>query len=251
VGAGQFWLYGLKYLAVTAGILIVWFQLFLERLDRGGLLEDPIVHLWGLSMLAFVLLPSQIQFPPYPFPLMFVPQRLSLFAALLFCAMVAGGRHGRILACASSLLAAAFFSALYVDMRAYNEVEAEITGLVSSLPPGARVVAELRDDSSPGLNGLIHVGAGACLGRCFDYANYEPATRQFRLRVTAPNGVAISSMQEVQAIETGRHIVTPEEAPLYSVCAADAPGPRLVLRKLAAGEKTCVVILPLTRPFFL
>ena len=120
-GAGQLWLYGAQYLIVVAGILIVWFVLFLERLDRGAILEDPVVHIWGLSMLAFILLPNLIQFPQYRYPLQFMQHRFSLFIAILFCAMVAGGAHGRSLTRASSLLAAAFFTMLYLDVKSLNQ----------------------------------------------------------------------------------------------------------------------------------
>jgi len=90
------------------------------------------------------------------------------------------------------------------------------------------------------------VASGACVGRCYDFGNYEPATGQFRIRPLPGNGVTASSMEVVLAIENGVHVVTPQEAPIYSVCAPIGPGPRLVLRKLAAGEKTCLVAIPVT-----
>ena len=33
-GSGQFWLYGPEYAIVVCGVLLVWFALFLQRLDR-------------------------------------------------------------------------------------------------------------------------------------------------------------------------------------------------------------------------
>ena len=68
------------------------------------------------------------------------------------------------------------------------------------------------------LNGLIHLGSGACIGRCWDYGNYEPATAQFRVQASGPNGVVADNMAIVAEIEHGRHVVTAQEAPLYSVC---------------------------------
>src|SRR6185295_14563834 len=170
-GAEQLWLYGLKYMIPVCGILIVWFLLFLERLDRGSLGADPAAHLWGLCICAMVLLPSAIQFPQFDFALRYVPQRVALFIALLFCAMVAGGRHGRSLTRASLLLAVVFFTALYLDRQSLNRVGAEITRLVAALPPGQRVVAAVQDTGGSGLNGLAHVASGACVGRCYDFGN--------------------------------------------------------------------------------
>lgn len=248
-GAGQLWLYGGEYLIVVAGILIVWFVLFLERLDRGSILKDPVAHIWGLSILAYILLPRLVQFPQYRYPLEFMQYRVSLFIAILFCAMVAGGRHGRSLTRTSSLLAAVFFTVLYLDVKALNQVEVELTRLVSDLPPGERVVAALRDSGSRRINGLIHVGSTACLGRCWDYGNYEPSTGQFRIRVTGPNGVVADDMRTVGEIEAGRHVVTRDEAPLYNVCPSKALGTRFELRRLGAGETTCLVLLPATNHF--
>jgi hypothetical protein len=248
-GAEQLWLYGLKYMIPVGGILVIWFLLFLERLDRRSLGADPAAHLWGLCIVAMVLLPSTIQFPQYNFGLRFVPQRVALLVALLFCALVAGGRHGRSRTRASLLLAVVFFTALYLDMQSLNQVGAEITRLAAALPPGQRVVAAVRDTGSSGLNGLAHVASAVCAGRCYDFGNYEPATGAFRLRVLGVNGVVADSMEVVSAIENGVHVVTPQEAPIYSVCAPDGPGPRLVLRKLAAGEKTCLVTIPVTPQF--
>jgi len=248
-GAGQLWLYGAQYLIVVAGILIVWFVLFLARLDRGSILADPVVHIWGLSMLAYILLPRMIQFPQYRYPLLFMQHRVSLFIAILFCAVVAGGPHGRSLTRFSSLLAATFFTMLYLDVRSLNQVEVQLTEMFSTLPPRTRVVAALRDSASSRLNGLIHVGSTACLGHCWDYGNYEPSTAQFRVRASAPNGVVVDDMGTVSDIEGGEHIVTPAEAPLYSVCPTKTPGGWFELRRLGAGDTTCLVRIPATKHF--
>jgi len=243
-GAGQMWLYGAQYLIVVAGILLVWFFLFLDRLDRGSVLADPIIHLWALAMLAFILLPQQIQFPQYRFPLAFIQPRISFFIAVFFCAVVAGGLHGRGLTRGSCLLAGAFFTMLFLDAKSLNQVDAQLNRVVAAIPPGQRLVAAFEDSSSVQLNGLIHVGSGACIGRCWDYANYEPATAQFRVQATAPNKVVAGDMSLVAELEHGHHIVTAQEAPLYSVCPVKGSATQFELRELAAGETTCLVRIP-------
>ena len=252
-GSGQFWLYGAEYALVVCGMLLVWLALFLQRLDRRSFLDDPIVHIWGLSILAYALMPKMIVFPQYNLPLEFMPYRISLFVAILLCAVVSGGAHGRSLTRVSGLLASVFFTLMYLDARSLNRVEADVAGLVSTLPPGSRVAFALVDSASVRLRGLEHVGAAACIGRCFDYGNYEPPSAQFRVRVSGPNGVAASDMATVSEIGSGEHVVTAGEAPLYSVCApkqGSAPGDALFeLRKLGAGETTCLVRLPATNHF--
>jgi len=248
-GTGQLWLYGAQYLIVIAGLLLVWFFLFLERLDRGKILEDPMIHLWALSILAYILLPRQIQLPQYRFPLAFIQPRISFFVAVLFCAMVAGGLHGRGLTRASCLLAGAFFTMLFLDAKSLNQVDEQLNKIVAALPPGQRLVAALQDSSSVQLNGLIHIGSGACIERCWDYGNYEPATAQFRVQAPGPNPVVAGDMSLVADLEQGRHVVTAPEAPLYSVCAVKGSDTHFELRKLTAGETTCLLQIPATNHF--
>jgi len=248
-GTGQFWLYGPEYAIVAGGVLIVWLALFLERLDRRSFLDDPVVHIWGLSVLAFALMPRVIILSQYNAPLGFMHIRISLFIAILLCAVVSGGAHGRSLTRFSGLLASLFFTLMYLDVRSLNRVEADLAGLLSNLPPNSRVAAALLDSASWRLNGLGHAGAMACLGRCFDYGNYEPPTAQFRVRVTGPNNVVTDDSRTVAEIESGRHIVTSREAPLYTVCRPEHGGAIFELRKLGAGEITCLAKLPATRHF--
>jgi hypothetical protein len=198
--------------------------------------------------MALVLIPSAIKFPQYQFALLFIPERISLFIVILFCAVIGGGRHWRAMTRLSSLVAIVFFAFVFIDVRAINEVDAEITALVSELPPGQRVVASLQD--SAGLNGLVHVLDWACIGRCFDYGNYEPGTGQFRVRVLRRNQVVAPTIKIAQDIEAGHHIVAFDEAPLYSVCPGPDAGHRLRLQRMKAGDATCGFTLPTTFQLF-
>jgi hypothetical protein len=248
-GALQFWLYGPKYGVLAGGVLILWFILFLERLDRGKFLSDPLVHLWLLNMAAFALLPSAIKFPQYQLGLLFISERVSLFVAILLFAVIGGGRHGRGITRLSLLVAISFFTCVFLDVQAINGADAQITALVEELPPGQRVSASLFD-STGGLNGLVHVLDWACIGHCFDFANYEPPSAQFRVRVLGPNGVVAATSAIAQEIEYGHHVVMPQEAPLYSLCRGPDPEHPLVFEKLKAGDATCSLTIPVTPQFF-
>ena len=99
------------------------------------------------------------------------------------------------------------------------------------------------------LNGLIHIGSAPCIGHCWDYGNYEPSTGQFRVRAPRPNGVVVDDMRLVNQIEFGKHIVTREEAPIYSVCPSKTAAAGFEFRRLEAGETTCLVRIPATHNF--
>ena len=245
-GVEQVWLFGGRYMLVAAGLLLIWLTMLLERIDQDEFLSDPVAQLWLLHLAAFVILPSAIQFPQYQHVLAYIPQRISLLGAVFLCVTLGRGTHGRGVTRLSVLAAAVYFTFLYVDDRAFNRLEREITDLVRKLPPGQRVVAAI-SDSDTRLNAPLHVVDRACIGHCFSYGDYEPATGQFRIRVVGPNRVVAPNMTVVQEIENGEHVVTPAEAPLYSVCLNDKPdGTRFILRALRAGERTCGFSLPIS-----
>jgi hypothetical protein len=237
-GVEQIWLYDAKYLILSAAVLIVLLALFLERIDQGDVLKDPAGQIWILHVVALILIPSAIQLPQYQHVLAYIPQRISLFAAIFFIIMVGGARYGRGITRLTGLAATIFFTCLYLDGLAFNRAESEVASLVEKLPPGQRVVAAM-SDSGARLNALLHVADRACIGHCFSYGNYEPATGQFRIRLTGPNQVVAPDMKVVQEIEEGQHIVTPAEAPLYSVCPIANDPNRFYLRAIHAGEQTC------------
>jgi hypothetical protein len=244
-GADQVRLFDVKYLLLAFVLLAIWAVMFLERLDMGGMFNDPLVHLWILQVTASALMPSAIQLPQYKHVLAYIPERLSLFNAVIFCVMVGRARYGRGLTRVTAAVATLFFTFLYIDVRAYNEVEQQIAALASQAPEGARFVAEISDSNSR-LSPLMHAADWACIGHCFSYANYEPATGQFRIQVDRPNSFAAFDMRTVQEIEDGRHIVAAEEAPVYAVCRCEEQKPPFCLRRLQAGEKTCSFSLPIT-----
>ena len=128
------------------------------------MLDDPLIHIWGLSVLAYALMPKSILFPQYHMPLEFMQYRISLFIAVLLCAVVSGGAHGRSLTRVSGLLASVFFTLMYLDARSLNRVEADLAGMLSNLPPSSRVAAALLDSASWRLNGLEHAGAPLASG---------------------------------------------------------------------------------------
>jgi hypothetical protein len=246
-GTGQFAPFASKYFYLSLGILILFIQLFFDRVSRGVARRDAVGQLWLLGVVAFAVIPFSIWFPGYAAAFFLVPERLSLFAVILFCAWVGGVSHGHGYTRLFSVLAVAYFAFLYADQRALNRADAEITSVVSSLPPGQRVVAAVGDSGSR-LNGLERVLDWACIGRCFDYGNSEPTTRAFRVRVTGANPAVDQTGKVAFDVRYSRHTVTPAEAPLYSICPSSVPGQRFEARRLEAGEKTCRFSLPVTPP---
>ncbi len=237
-GVEQVWLFGPKYLFVVVGLFVLWTHLLLRRLDRPAFFTSPLVQLWVLHMAAYVLLPAAIKFPQYDLPLTYIPQRLSLLTALTLMMVVADVKVRRATLALSSALATVFFGLMYIDARAHSRVEEHLAQLIQTLPPDQRVVAAIAEPEMR-IPGLLHAIDRACLDHCFSYGNYEPASKQFRLRVTRPNPFVADSITTVRDIEDGVHMVTAAEAPLYAVCPTFLDGIGLELRRLRQGERVC------------
>ena len=130
-----------------------------------------------------------------------------------------------------------FFSWMYQDTGLLNRMEQQAESLVSGLPHGKRVVSTIW--GPPGWRiGPEHIVDRACIGRCFTYSNYEPSTRQFRVRI-GPEGspIVMSSPADALAMREGRYVVQPEDLPIAQIYQCDGKDlSRLCIRELTAGE---------------
>ncbi len=118
-----------------------------------------------------------------------------------------------------------------------NRMEAQAETLVRSLPYGHRVISTLW--SPPGWRlGPEHVVDRACIGKCFVYSNYEPSTRQFRVRVSPEgNPIVVSSPAVSLAMNEGRYVATPADLPTAQIYQCDEQDlSKLCMRELAPGE---------------
>jgi hypothetical protein len=57
----------------------------------------------------------------------------------------------------------------------------------------------------------------ACIGRCYSYANYEPSTAQFRVRVNAPNPIVTPEYADSSGMQMGMYVVKESDLPLYQL----------------------------------
>jgi hypothetical protein len=73
----------------------------------------------------------------------------------------------------------------------------------------------------------------ACMGRCYSFANYEPSTRQFRVRAMADNPFVVRTYSDSWALQTGAYLVKPADLPIYAVDLDDSG--HVIVRNLKAG----------------
>jgi hypothetical protein len=161
--------------------------------------------------------------------------RLSLMTAVMICALVTPIDLPRWHIVAMICVTGLFFFFAYVDGRAENEMEAGVEAITAALPRGARVVITLRD-SPHGIGQTVHLLDRPCIGRCFDYANYEPSSGQFSLRANGPNAYVMFDEKDIEDFGAGKYIVKRNDVPLYRIYLCRPHQHDLCVDRAAVGE---------------
>jgi hypothetical protein len=185
--------------------------LLVRRFEKArGVAEDLPFQLLLLNAAAVLCLPEAI----YPFRFTYIGIRLSLLSAILFCAVVARVSLHPVQKAISGALLMLFFSFTYVDERAINLMEQKMSQAIETLPVGARAIATVTDERLE-LPALQHLIARACIGRCFDFANYEPSTGRFRLRARPENQYVMTSIGDILNLENIEYVWRNRDVQLY------------------------------------
>ncbi|MGI9073467.1 MAG: hypothetical protein ACR2JB_19650 [Bryobacteraceae bacterium] len=269
-GADQFWVFGRQYAVFSLAALLVWGMLAFQRgRDWRDTTTRVFAQLYLLSACAVILLPSSIKLAAFQVPFSSIYERMSLITAVLACVIAAGAEPKRWHAVVLPLVGLLYFSFLYLDHRAINRIEAKVESLVAQLPPQQRVLALLPSLRSGDADahllsriddrlanflaklpsgrqviqlfpksrlGLIRIIDRVCIGRCFSYANYEPATHQFRVRAGPGNRIVEWDAKADSALLQGHYVVKRADSPLYQIYRCGNASTDLCIRSLAAGE---------------
>jgi hypothetical protein len=242
-GANQSLLFDVKYVAPFTLLLSIWILLlrrFLKARTWRNLYSDISVQLWLLTAAAVVSTPSAVTFPQFALPFSFITTRLSMAAGILLCGVLSQVPLGKIEKLALLATAIIFFAFLYHDTRKFNRVEEQVDAAVEALPVGSRVIAMLLPTYTHG-NALLHVIDRACIGHCFSYANYEPSSRQFRIRAAEGNRFVLSDYNDVADVESGEYHVQARDLPLFFVYSCGPAHDHICTRQLHEGDDIGVV----------
>lgn len=240
-GADQLRVFDAKYDLLASVLFAVWLFVLgrsIRSVRAREFFSRLEVQLWILCASGVFLIPGLIHPPAYGHALVFISERLSLTAAVMICAAVASTGPGRI-GPVFLLLAVVFFAFLYRDERVLNQFEDRVDEVVARLPPEQRVIFGVRDQTLR-VNALGHMIDRACIGRCYSYANYEPSTRQFRIRAPRPNRIVTSTYSLSWAMQNGGYLVKQRDLPLLQLV-LDANG-ELELRNLEVGKPSTLTL---------
>ncbi len=238
-GANQIGLFGLKYVPAIAALLLLWMILFSKLEKREGLanvVASIPFQLWLLNAAAVCLIPDRIMFPQFGLPFGFITSRLALASALILCTVLASVTSSKLGKLGLVFVALWFFGLLYADDRSLNRLEDHMAATVRQMPSGGRVIAQVPSQSLYSLC-FQHQLDRVCIGHCLSYANYEPSSRQFRIRAQPENGIVLSNYADVDAIANGTYIVQPRDLPLTLIYLCGTKSEEGCSRPLQAGEK--------------
>jgi hypothetical protein len=235
LGADQVLTFGIKYEIITAGLVCLCAFLLIRCFEaQPRLWDQPIFQLWILGAAARLLLPDAIRVPFYASALSFIAIRLSLLSAILLCAVLAKVTMKAPEKMIAVGLLALFLVFSFVDERDLNAIETKTARLVDTLPPGSHVIATLKN-SRLYVQALVHVLDRPCIGRCFDFGNYEPSTAQFRLRARPGNPYVTSDYDDIDDWETDRFVFRRSDFDLYRLTACSA-GTDVCISRVQPGE---------------
>ena len=227
-GADQSYMFGHHFYVVSVGLFVLWAQAFLQLARNLGwkrLITLIPVQLYLLCLIGCSLLPYTLNLPWYQAAFGGVPERIGWLSAVLMCALVAQVRNPQWYGRVAVLLALVYFSLLYVDDRRMNRLEQRTESLVSTLPPGARVLGKLYYPPVYGFDESMMVDR-TCLGRCFSFSNYEAATGEFRVKAEAGNSIVGWTMDPQRRLFTraSEFFSVDPSGSLYEIypCGADA-----------------------------
>jgi hypothetical protein len=242
-GADQLALYGTRYAAVAfaaffLGVIFVALD-FYQRRREGSLwkaFELPF-ELYFVAFCATSLLPENLRPSVEAGWIGLLGSRLTSISAIFGFCILGTLRPKKWHLAGFGACAMVFFSFLYQDTGWLNQLETNAEKLVSALPPGTRVIATIGAPPDSRIRFIGHAVERACIRHCFSYANYEPASGEFRVRVRKGSPVATASTDDAEDMASGEYEVDDADLPMKQIYQCDPNDlTKLCLRDLQVGE---------------
>jgi MFS family permease len=205
-----------------------------HREDLAQRIRTPM-ELWLILLIAATMVPAAIWFPAYSNAVSAINSRITTVTATLGLCILGAVAPRKWIFGGLSVIALIFFALQYRDTAVFNKMEQETAALVAGIPYGSKVSYTIDQGSFSRIN-TLHFVDRACIGHCFAFSNYEPGSKQFRVRL-APGGSSIVSSDGLD-LEHGNYVVREQDLPLYQIYQPDDHDlTKLAIRPLAAGEK--------------
>lgn len=243
-GADQLGLYGKRYFVLAGaaflfGLTCVAVDLYARR--RDGSSWKPFELPFELYMVTFcgtALLPENLRPFLHGGWIGLLASRLTTISAILGLCVFGYLKPRRWHLAGFSVCALVFFAFLYQDTGWLNRLEANAEKSMGDLPAGTRVIVTIEAPADSRMAFIGHAVERACIGHCFSYANYEPASGEFRVRVRKGSPVVTSSTDDAEDMASGEYEVDETDLPIKQIYQCDEKDlTKLCIRDLEAEEK--------------
>jgi len=241
-GADQLWLFGTRYVwlagaALFLGLVCAGADLYSRRKDNHWWRQFELpLELYVVTFCAIVLIPENLRPPPEGAWIGLLGSRLTTISAIFGLCVLGGSKPRNWHLAGFGICAAVFFAFLYQDTGWLNRLEEHAEELARELAPGTRVIVMIDAPADSRMEFVDHAAERACIGHCFSYANYEPSSRQFRVRVLEGSPVVTSSADDAQDMASGQYEVQDEDLPIKQIYQCDQKDlTRLCIGDLEAG----------------
>jgi hypothetical protein len=227
-----------KYLALVTFVFgcCAFVAAVLADQDRENLAErvrTPL-ELWVILLVAAPMVPGAVWLPEYTAAVSAISSRITSLTAILGLCVLGAVLPRKWILGGLSAIALVFFAMQYHDTAVLNGMERQVETLVAGLPYGSKISYTIDFGDFSRINSR-HLVDRACIGRCFTYSNYEPGSKQFRVRLS-PQGSSIVSPSGFD-LEHGTYVVREQDLPLYQIYQPNEDDlTKLAIRNLTAGE---------------
>jgi hypothetical protein len=245
-GADQLVLFGDRYatlalVAITFGVISLMVDVAGRQKERGWWRTFVLpVELYFVAFAATALLPENLHVPWYAGWVGLLVSRLTVISAILGLCVLGCARLRKWDLAGFSALAAVYFLFVYQDTAALNRMEGNAETLLSAVTVGTRIIPTIVADPEWRIEFIGHLADRACVERCFVYSNYEPSSRQFRVRVAKGGSwIVTASADDAEDMEGGGYEIQQGDLPVKELYQCDrADWTKLCLRDLAEGDST-------------
>ncbi len=251
-GADQLIVYGdryetLSWLALAFGAVCLLASAIQNRKNIFWWKELALpAELYLVAFVAVLTFPENFRVSIYATWIGLLVSRLTLICAILGLCVLAraqmrGWAFGGFL-----VLATAYFVFLALDTRKLSDLEANAEASVAALPPGTRIIPTIKADPNWRVEFIAHVADRACIRHCFVYSNYEPSSRQFRVRIEKRGSLLVTdSAENADDMQGGGYEIEKHDLPVKQLYQCDpADWTKLCVRDLKEGQNTGQGISP-------
>jgi len=243
-GADQLALYGPRYevlswVALGFGVVCVVAEVISRGRDAAFWQSIKLPGaLYVVAVVSVALLPENLRPSETEAWIGLLASRLTTLVAILGLGVLGCLRPSKWHLLGFGACALVFFSFLFQDTLTLNRMEARAEQLVSQAPFGTKVLSTIWAPPGSRISFIGHLVDRACIGHCFSYANYEPSSGQFRIRVRPGSPVVSAIEDDTEDMQAGEYDVQEEDLPMKEIYQCDANDlTKLCIRDLSADEK--------------